>query len=230
MCWLTADLIVFNFIVPALGVADGYGIFVLIGGVASLGLFTAISNIPTLLADINDNQAINYYLTMPMPQWLVFVRYILGFAITSFASTVILLPISKIILWQTFDLSNFSIIKYVIIFPLMQLFFGSFALLVTAYISDINQYEQAWARFVLPLSILGCYLFPWQVMQKQVYWLAYINLVNPIVYVMEGFRGAFLGHEGYLDFWLCCGMILFFTVLSAVVGINKFMKRLDCLR
>ena len=44
LAWLVPNVVIYNFIFPALGLAGGYGIFVLVGGIATVGLFTAVSN------------------------------------------------------------------------------------------------------------------------------------------------------------------------------------------
>lgn len=228
-CWLGPNIVIFNYILPGLGIDRGYGVFILVGGVATVGLFTAISSIPELLNDIEDNHSIYYYLSLPLHQWLLFVRYALAFAMGSFMVSFALLPACKLLLWDLLDLSNFSLFKYLLIFPLLQIFFGFFALLVTAYTDTIVQYEKAWVRIVFPLWFFGGYQFPWRTMLDRLPYLAYLNLLNPITYCLEGFRGAVLGQEGYINFWICVGMLLLAIILVAFWGIKKLMRRLDCI-
>lgn len=230
LAWLVPNVVIYNFIFPDLGLADGYGVFVLVGGIATVGLFTAVSHIPVMLADMHDNQAIFYYLSLPLPQCMVFVRYALSFAMSSTLVSLATLPLSKLALWSTFDLSNFSLIKYLIIFPLIQLFFGFFALIITAYTKDVQQYEKAWVRIVFPFWFFGCYQFPWHSMHTQMPWFAYVNLLNPLTYALEGFRAAILGQGDYINYWYCVAMLCVFIVVVAWWGTYKFMQRLDCIR
>lgn len=228
--WLGPNIIIFNYILPELGVRQDYGVFILVGGIATVGLFTAVSSIPELLNSIEDNYSIYYYLSLPISQRLVFARYALSFAMSAFFVALFLLPVCKFLLWNVLDLSKLSILKYILIFPLLQIFMGFFALLVCAYTQSIVQYEKAWVRIVFPFWFFGCYQFPWIAMLKRIPWLAYLNLLNPITYCLEGFRAAVLGQEGYLNFWICLGMLALFTITVAYWGVSKMMQRLDCVR
>ncbi len=45
------------------------------------------------------------------------------------------------------------------------------------------------ALVVLPLTFLGCIYYPWKALEA-VRWLQIVVLVNPLVYMCEGFRAA----------------------------------------
>lgn len=227
--WLAPNLIIFVYVLPGMGIDREYGIFALTGVIASQSLFTSISSIPDLLNDIADNHAIYYYLSLPLHQWLLFVRYALRFAMGSCLMSFSLLPLSKLVLGDIFDFSHFSLIKYLLIFILLQIFCGFFALLVTAYTNNMVEYERAWVRIVWPLVCLGGYQFPWQVLFANLPYLAYLNLLNPVTYCLEGFRVAVLGQAGYLNFWFCLVMLSLCTSMIGWWGIKKFMHRLDCI-
>lgn len=223
-----STVIVFNFIFIALVSDENYGLFILMGSIVKVGLIESFNNIPMILSDLEDDNSIYYYLSLPLPHWLLFVRYAISFAVQSFVFSMVFLALSKIFLWNIFDLSGFSFFKCMLFFPMIHIFYGFFAVFVSMYIYNVDQYDKAWSRVAFPLLTIGCYQFSWYTMLKQTYWLAYVNLLNPVIYVFEGFRAAFLGQEGYINFWVCCGMILLFAALSAYFGIKKFMKRLDC--
>jgi ABC-type multidrug transport system permease subunit len=227
--WLGPNIVIFNYVLPGMGIDQSYGVFILVGGIATVGLFTAVSSIPELLNDIEDNHSIYYYLSLPSYQWLTLARYAVAFAMSAFMVAFTLLPICKLVLWNLLDFSNFSLLKYLLIFPLLQIFFGFFALLITAYTSSIVQYEKAWVRIVFPLWFFGGYQFPWSVMRARLPYLAYANLLNPITYCLEGFRGAVLGQAGFINFWVCFGMLLLSTVVVAIWGVRKLLHRLDCI-
>lgn len=228
--WLAPNLIIFIYVLPGMGISREYGVFTLTGIIAIQGLFTAISNIPDLLNDIEDNHAIYYYLSLPLPQWLLFVRYALRFSMGACLMSFALLPLSKLVLGSILDLSHFSLFKYLLIYILLQIFFGFFALLITAYTNSMVQYERAWVRVVWPLAFLGGYQFTWKTLFVNLPGLAYLNLLNPIIYCMEGFRAAILGQSDYINFWVCCGMVIFFTGIVSFWGIKKFIYRLDCIK
>jgi ABC-type polysaccharide/polyol phosphate export permease len=135
---------------------------------------------------------------------------------------------SKLTMWQVFDLTNLSLFKYAIIFVISHIFIGFFALLIAAYTPNMSYFENVWSRVIFPMWFLGGYQFNWFTLYKQLPVLAYLNLLNPLTYILEGNRVAFLGQAGYLNFWVCCLMLIFFLFMAAYFGVRKFMIRLDC--
>ena len=228
MIWLFCTVIVSNYVLSAMGIKAGFGIFILVGSLASVSLFRCIHSIPGLLGDIEGEGTISYYLTLPMRQSMVFVRYAISFATKAAIVSISVLICSKICLWQIFDLSNLSIFKYFIIFIISHIFIGFFAVLIASYTPDMSYFENVWSRVIFPMWFLGGYQFDWFTLYRQLPALAYFNLFNPLTYILEGNRVAFLGQAGYLNFWACCLMLILFTLLAAYFGICKFMKRLDC--
>lgn len=228
LVWLVSTTVVSNYVMPAMGIQSGFGAMILFGSIASLSLFRCVHSMPVLLGDIEGEGAISYYLTLPIKQWMIFVRYAAGFGITAGIISLTITVLSKLLLWDVFDLTNFSLVKYVAIFICMHIFVGFFTLLTAAYTSSMRYIENVWTRVVFPIWFLGGYQFTWETLREQIPVFAYINLANPMTYVLEGFRAAFLGQKGYINIWVCCGMILLFATLSAYFGIKKFMKRLDC--
>jgi len=229
MIWLFCQVIVSNYIMSAMGMGGKYGVFMLAGSIASVSLFRSINTIPILLNDIEGEGAISYYLTLPLKQYLVFVRYALSFAINGAINTISVLILSKLLMWPVLDLSNFSILKYAIIFVITHLFIGFLTLLIAAYTPSMRYFENVWSRIVFPMWFLGCFQFNWLVLYKQLPTLAYISLLNPLTYVLEANRVAFLGQTGYLNFWVCCLVLIWFIMIAAYFGIRKFMRRLDCI-
>lgn len=229
MIWLFCTVVVSNYVMSAMGISAGFGVFILVGSVASVSLFRCIHSIPVLLGDIEGEGAISYYLTLPLKQSMVFVRYALSFALKAALVSVSVLICSKLIMWQVFDLSHFSLLKYFIIFVVSHIFIGFFAILIAAYTPNMSYFENVWSRVIFPMWFLGGYQFNWFTLYKQLPILAYLNLLNPLTYILEGNRVAFLGQAGYLNFWVCCVMLIFFMLIAAVCGVRKFMRRLDCI-
>ena len=230
MIWLFCTVIVSNYVLSAMGIQTGFGVFILVGSVASVSLFRCIHSIPGLLGDIEGEGAISYYLTLPMKQSMVFVRYAVSFAIKAAVISISVLICSKLTMWQVFDFSHLSLFKYSIIFMVAHVFIGFFALLIAAYTPNMSYFENVWSRVIFPMWFLGGYQFNWLTLYKQLPVLAYLNLFNPLTYILEATRVAFLGQTGYLNFWVCVAMLLLFTGLAGVWGVKKFMQRLDCVR
>ena len=77
---------------------------------------------------------------------------------------------------------------------------------------------------VLPLTFLGCTYFPWQDLES-VPWLQWAVLVNPVVYMTEGFRAALVGDIPHMPLWAIYGALLVFGVMFTWIGVTGFEKR-----
>lgn len=225
--WVSTVAFVNSYLMPAFGLSPAYTNFIIAGLCASAGLFEVWPSAVNIISDLDGDRIINYHLTLPMPSWLFFMELICSYAISSAALSIFVVPFSKIILWNRFDLSNFHLGKFILIFTLTNIFYAAFTLFIASLVSGMKKIGTMWMRLVYPLWFLGCFQFSWLVLFKQVPILAYINLFNPLTYIMEGIRSAILGTEGYLPFSACLIMLTIFTIMCIVIAIKRFKKRLD---
>ena len=79
------------------------------------------------------------------------------------------------------------------------------------------------ALVVLPLTFLGAIYYPWNTLEA-VRWLQILVLVNPLVYMCEGFRAA-LTTTSHMSLWAIYGALLGFSALFTWLGINGFKRR-----
>ena len=70
-------------------------------------------------------------------------------------------------------------------------------------------------------------MFSWQSLYMTSPVFAYIDLLNPVVYISEAYRSALIGPAGYLNFWFCVVMISLFGIVVGCVGIRRLKKRCD---
>lgn len=76
---------------------------------------------------------------------------------------------------------------------------------------------------VLPLTFLGCIYFPWQALSA-IRWLQIGVLINPLVYMSEGFRAG-LTNVPHMQLAAVYGALIGFTVLFIWLGITGFKRR-----
>ncbi len=76
---------------------------------------------------------------------------------------------------------------------------------------------------VMPITFLGCVYYPWAGLRDMKY-IKYGVLVNPIVYMSEGLRAA-LTPGPHMPEWLVLGMLCFFLVLLTWLGMRGFLRR-----
>ncbi len=81
------------------------------------------------------------------------------------------------------------------------------------------------ASFVaLPLAFLGCIFYTWSSLTP-VLWMKYAVLVNPLVYMSEGFRVALTEGVPTMPLPTIYAALGSFTVLFTVLGVTGFRKR-----
>jgi ABC-2 type transport system permease protein len=212
---------------PAFGIATSYSSFMLAGLCASAGLFGIFPSVAAIASDLEGDQVITYYLTLPIPSWMIFLRLILYYAINCGILAISVLPIGQLLIWNQFNILDINVGKFIIIFTLTQLFYGAFTLWIASRVRDMTKMGNVWMRFVFPLWFLGGFQFSWQVLVNKWPYFAWLNLLNPLTYIMEGTRAAVLGQEEYLNIWGCAGMLALFSLLCAWHAIVLFKKRLD---
>ncbi len=209
--------------------AAGFGLFVACGECADYGFTNVFSRIISLVADIRGLRTINYYLTLPISHYLVFISIIIASFIKLLAVVLILLPVAKLVLQDRFDLTQFSFIKEFFIFLSAYIFYGTLALLYASMIKSIDSLNNVYFRVREILFWSGCYFFTWQRLYQANHVLAYLDLLNPFVYPCEGMRMAIMRAESALPFWTCCVALLLFGALATYVGTRRLMRQLDCI-
>lgn len=227
--WVICNVLANAYVMPYFGITAHYGEFMVAGTFASIGLFEVWPAITTLVSDMLNEKIIGYHLSLPLSSTLVFIRMILFYALNIVIMQAIMLPISIAIVYQRFPLGDINYLKLITISILTSLLYGSFAIYMSSKITMMENVGKVWMRFLFPLWYLGGYHFSWEAVYKVSPALAYLNLLNPMTWVMEGTRGAMLNSFNFLPFWQCCCVTIFMVALFSWRGITLLKKRLDCL-
>tara|TARA_Y100000588_G_scaffold386428_1_gene481942 strand:- start:1053 stop:1832 length:780 start_codon:yes stop_codon:yes gene_type:complete len=227
--WSGIVLYVSQYIMPHFGTNPSFGKFMLVGNIAAWGMLEAATNVATLVSDVMRKHSIMYYLSLPIPQSWIFIRIALMDGYKSFISTLPMLPVGKLILGEHLSLCEIAYGKLFLMYLLSHIFFGFLGLFLASITPDLSYLTTIKLRIVFPLWFVGGYQFSWAMLYKTNPTLAYINLANPVVYIMEGMRST-VGTDTYLiPYTTCIIMTIMFTAIFGYIGIILFKKRLDCL-
>ncbi|MCX5925196.1 MAG: hypothetical protein NT124_02775 [Candidatus Dependentiae bacterium] len=225
---LGLNVIVFGYFMP--GVRPDFGVFILIGAIASFGFFEIVGKVGQLVADIDGDRTINYKLILPLSSTLVFCSQAIAWALESTIINIILFPLGKILLFSQFDLTKIAYVKLCLMIMATNLFYGFFALWVTSMLrGGIRSLSHLWIRFISPLYMFGCYFYSWQTAYNLSPAIGYISFLNPFVFIMEGTRSAVLGAESFLPFWYSFAALIGFIVFFGWHGIKRLKVKLDCI-
>jgi ABC-2 type transport system permease protein len=81
---------------------------------------------------------------------------------------------------------------------------------------------------ILPLTFLGGTYYAWTALApvkvEGFHWLQILVLVNPLIYINEGFRAA-LTSSGHMSLWAVYPVLLGFSALFLWTGIRNFRRR-----
>ena len=87
-----------------------------------------------------------------------------------------------------------------------------------------QQVSYLFALVVLPITFLGCIYYPWRALEA-VRWLQIAVLINPLVYMCEGFRAALTTGTPHMSLWAVYGALALFAVVLTWIGIDGFERR-----
>jgi len=225
--WITFTTIIASYVYPQFGMSKNFGTFFLVGTIVSSGVFNIFGASTKFLGNIEGSNPLSYFLTLPIPSWLHFIKLAIGQGCIATAKTIIILPLGKIILWNRITFANLSIYKFILIYFAINFSMGMLIVFMTSLVKNLKSIHSIWSRFLFPLWFLGGAMFTWKAIHNVSPKLAIILLLNPLLHLMEGVRAAVLGQEGYINFWICFLVAWFFAVFLGWVGICRFKKRLD---
>lgn len=226
--WPIIIIAVNAFVLPALGMPESYGIFSCVGMIIIMASFMSWSSGNALVSDLEGPRSITYDLTLPITYWLVYIKNILQISLKSMLYSLCSLLVGVILLYHSFDFSQFSVAKFILIYGIANLFFGAFTMWAVIYAHSTQRYTNIELRIAGPLFFVCGYTASWQVLYSVAPTIAHILLATPWIYAYEGTRAAILGQEGYLSYWICALMLLVFAAIFTSIGIYSFKKHLDC--
>lgn len=226
--WPTVLILTNGYVMPAMGLPDNYGAFNAISMLIIMASFSAWMASNMFAADLEGPRSISYELTLPLPYWLVCCKIILYFALKASIFSLMSLVIGKLILGSAFSFAHVSLLKFILIYTIINLFFGSFGLWGAVFAGSVQKHTRIELRFAGPLFFICGFSFPWSVLHTVAPLFSKLMLLTPWIYAYEGTRATILGQHDYLSYWVCVGMLCLFTLLFGAWGLWLFKKRLDC--
>jgi len=226
---LPSVLVVINgYVLPHLGLPAEYGTFMLAGYAVLFSENTVYNCATELVADLNGPQAIIYELTLPVSYRFIYAKIAFSYAFKSVILNFWSIPISALLLGDMFDWQSVSVIKFFAMYIMINIFFAFIEIITALSFESLEEFGSFWIRWGWVLYALGCATFPWSVLYQVTPVGAYLNLLNPYVYLFEGMRSTVMEPTG-LSFGFCFTVICLITIINAYVGMKWFKQRLDCI-
>jgi hypothetical protein len=218
--------IVAAYVMPFFGLTN-FGLFQFGGLIAAVGLFELYGSVVEFVSDLEGDRVINYNLTLPIPSIFALISKSTYYFIVYTTLTCIMLPIGYVALWGQWELAQTCCYKLILAIVVQSIFYACYVLWAASLINTMAQLGKIWARFIFPMWFMGGFQFSWLSLYKAMPLIAYINAINPMIYITESIRVALLGQTGYVNFWLCLVVVLCFSLFCFAMGFRNLKKRLD---
>ncbi len=225
--WVFVSGVVYMYIMPHFGITQEYKQLLVVGLFASAALFEVFPGIMTLVTDINGDRLVDFYATLPIPNWVMFLRYFIFYVINACVIGLAVLFPASYLLYQTIEWGNVSVAKFFVAYLCANMFYSALSLWITAMVKKPENIGNIWMRYIFPVWFLGGFQFSWYGLHAVMPTFAYVDLINPYIHVMESYRVAFLGQTGYLPFWVSISLLIMFISVLLVHGIHRMKKYLD---
>jgi ABC-2 type transport system permease protein len=228
---------VFTFVFPKIGQGIGAGgtragastfATLLVAGVVGITiLFQGIQSVALpMVQEFGYTKEIFDRVLAPMPVSMVALAKVASGAIQSLIAALIVFPIAAVVPANPVHLS----INWPVLLTLTPLACIAGAALGLTFGTrfDPRTVPIMFGVVVIPLTFLGCVYYSWVALTPitvaGISWLKILVLVNPLVYMSEGFRGA-LTNANHMSLWGVYGVLLGFVALFLNTGIKGFKKR-----
>jgi len=217
--------VVFGLLLPRMGYLGADYIAALFPGIVALSMtFSSIQAVAfPLVADFGWTREIEDRLLAPVPTWMIGIEKVVAGAIQGVISGLVILPIARLIMGPIKGLTFGHAVELVGITILGSVAFSALGLWIGTAIPP-NAITIMFNVIFVPLIFFGCTYYPWKGLAVFPA-LQYAVLVNPLVYVSEGMRGAMTPSIPHMHVAIVTGALVLLTALFLRLGLKTFYKR-----
>jgi ABC-2 type transport system permease protein len=218
-------LIVFGYLLPKMSfVGKGYQTALLPGILAVSLSVSAIQSVALpMVQDFGWTKEIEDRLLAPVPIQLIAAEKIIAGMIQGVIAAAFVLPIARLVMGPIPDLTLSHAGQVLIILLLGSLAFSSLGMWLGTAIAP-QQIGLMFSVIIAPMLFFGCAYYPWRGLDVLPV-MKYIVLVNPMVYVAEGMRGALTPAVPHMSLAVVSVALTAIVTFFWVLGMRSFNKR-----
>jgi ABC-2 type transport system permease protein len=223
-------LFVFTYVFPRIGQAIGgpggaaseFSTMLVAGVVATAMIFQGIQAVALpLVREFGYTREIEDRVLAPLPVWAVAVEKIVSGALQALIAGAIVFPLAAVVPVSAVHL-QVSWPALLAVAPLAALTGASLGLALGTRVQP-HQVPLMFSVIVIPITFLGATYYPWARLGP-IPWLKVAVLVNPLVYMSEGFRMA-LTPVPHMPAVAVFAALVVFVVGLSWLGIDGFRRR-----
>jgi len=218
-------VVVFGYLLPRMGfVQRGYGAAMLPGILAISLAFSSLQSVALpMVADFGWTREIEDRLLAPAPIQLVALEKVVSGVLQGVIAAAFVLPIARLIMGP---IQGLSLAHGGELLAVTVLGAGAFSALGLLLGTGINpqQVGLMFSVIVAPMIFFGCAYYPWRGLSI-VPALQYGVLLNPLVYVSEGMRGALTPTLPHMPLPVVILALAAITWILWAMGLRTFTRR-----
>jgi ABC-2 type transport system permease protein len=217
---------VFAYLLPKIGEGSRtFGDILVPGIIASALFFQGIQAIALpLVQEFSQTKEIEDRVMAPLPVAGVAVEKIFFAFLQALLSALVVFPLVYTIPLSRPHLHVDPLVLLTVL-PLAALVSASLGLLIGT-VAGPRQIPLVFSVIVLPVVFLGATYYPWAQLAS-LRWLQILILVNPLVYMSEGLRGALTPQYGHMHYLPVYGGLAVGAALCTYLGIQRFVSRVQ---
>ena len=218
-------LIVFGFLLPKMNFLGKAYQTALLPGILAVSLsLSAIQSVALpMVQDFGWTKEIEDRLLAPVPTRLIAAEKIVAGMIQGFIAAAFVLPIARLVMGPIPAMTLSHLGEVMIIVLLGSLAFSSLGMWLGTAIAP-QQIGLMFSVIIAPMLFFGCAYYPWRGLDV-VPAMKYLVLVNPMVYVAEGMRGALTPAVPHMPLPIVVAALLIVASAFWTLGIRSFYKR-----
>jgi len=230
---------VFLYVFPTIGTGVGGGrggagesefATILVAGVVGLSImFQGIQAVALpMVTEFGYTREIEDRVLAPLPVWMVAMEKVIFGALQGLLAAVIVFPIAAVVHSSKIHI-NLEV-HWLVLLTLTPLACMTTSALGLTFgtIFDPRSVPLLFGIIILPLTFLGGTYYAWTTLAPvqvgSFHWLQILVLVNPLIYINEGFRAA-LTQTNHMSLWAVYPVLLGFCAFFLWAGIRNFKRR-----
>ena len=216
---------VFGYLLPRMGFVQRGYTGALLPGVLGVSLaFASVQAVALpMVADFGWTLEIEDRLLAPVPTWVIALEKVIAGTVQGVIAALFVLPVARLIMGPIAGL-DFAHFGVVVGMTLLGAFtFSAFGLLLGSAIRG-EQIGLMFGLIVAPMIFFGCAYYPWKALEAAPL-VQVLVLVNPLVYVSEGMRGALTPSLPHMNLAMVTAALVLLSGIFMALGLRTFEKR-----
>ncbi|MFI5678958.1 ABC transporter permease [Streptomyces cellulosae] len=197
------------------------------GMVASAVMLQGIMSVSTpLVMELSYTREIEDRVLAPVPLWTVGVSKIVAGAVQACVAGLVVLP-CVLYVHAPGQAPHVSLGRWPAalgVLVLSALLMAALGLLFGTVVEP-RKLSTLFTVMMVPITMLGCVYYPWAALDK-VGWMQWVVLANPLVYVSEALRAAFVPGVPHLPAWAYLSVLTVGTALVCALSVRTLQRRL----